>query len=349
MCSIFYGISENECIDVTDNILKYLKKGNKITINDNINNIIGIDPYINMLKNLYIYKDNKLIKTIKEYDNKICNLLSIEKIHYLIDNKPLPFGFIILRHVRCIMSNTYWNECIRSIRKFHPDTHILIIDDASDKKYIFKEPDIDITNNCVTIDSEYKGSGELLPYYYYHKIRHCEKVIILHDTVFLNSNISDHVNDVKTFKYLWYFTNIWKGSRDNIINAFDILKHNDDLYNYFDSTQWFGCFGGMMALTLEMLDGVVEFFDMFKLLDIIKSRPERQNFERIIAILFCKYTEYINKDDDIHDIHDIYDNTHISLFGNIFDQPDAFNLTMEKYIKNKSTNINLITKVWSGR
>ena len=45
-------------------------------------------------------------------------------------------GFIILRHVRCPDTNSYWIKCYNSIRNFYPENGILIIDDNSDLNFV---------------------------------------------------------------------------------------------------------------------------------------------------------------------------------------------------------------------
>jgi hypothetical protein len=79
------------------------------------------------------------------------------------------FGFIITRHVNNESVNKVWISCISQIRKFYPDVLIVIIDDNSNYEFIHY-PD-NFLDNCIVVDSEYKRSGELLPYYYFYHNR----------------------------------------------------------------------------------------------------------------------------------------------------------------------------------
>ena len=79
------------------------------------------------------------------------------------------FGFIMTRHVNSEKTNNYWNNSIRCIRRFYPDTKIIIIDDNSN--YEFVKADYEY-KNIEIIQSEYKGRGELLPYFYFYKNRY---------------------------------------------------------------------------------------------------------------------------------------------------------------------------------
>ena len=76
------------------------------------------------------------------------------------------FGFILTRHVNSMTTNNYWNQCIRCIKRFYPSTKIIVIDDNSN--YDFVKADYDY-KNIEIIQSEFKGRGELLAYYYFYK------------------------------------------------------------------------------------------------------------------------------------------------------------------------------------
>jgi hypothetical protein len=103
------------------------------------------------------------------------------------------FGFIILRHVNSDLTNKYWIECYDCIRKFYLDNPILIIDDNSNYDFITEKE----LKNATIIKSEFaKGKGEILPYYYYYKNKIADRVIFIHDSVFIQERIDfeDKVN-----------------------------------------------------------------------------------------------------------------------------------------------------------
>ncbi len=343
MLKILYGVNVNKCIDITDTIYKYLETKTEITTHDNIHAIIGFDPYKNIKKYIYIYKNDKLINIIREANEYLLKPLSLSVTDNIVNYNDNIFSFIVLRHVRCENTNKYWNECIRCIRNIYPTNHILIIDDASDKKYIISDADIDVSNNCTVIDSEFPKRGEILPYYYYYKIRHSNKVIMLHDSMFLQSNITSDIYNVKSFSYLWHFDNRCKGGRNNnFYSAVNLLNNANEIHNYFDDINWNGCFGGMVVITLDTLDTIVKHYDIFKMLDIIVTRQDRENFERIIALIFYKYNEKFEQNEP--------NINNISLYGSIHSHPHAFYLTYDGY-KTLYSGINNypIIKIWSGR
>ena len=81
------------------------------------------------------------------------------------------FGFIITRHVNSEQTNKYWNHSILCLRRFYPFVKIVIIDDNSDPQFLKANFDY---RNIEIVNSEFKGRGELLPYYYYLKNKYFE-------------------------------------------------------------------------------------------------------------------------------------------------------------------------------
>jgi hypothetical protein len=48
----------------------------------------------------------------------------------------MSYGFIVLRHVNSALTNEYWNECVKCIRRFYPQKKIVVIDDNSNKDFV---------------------------------------------------------------------------------------------------------------------------------------------------------------------------------------------------------------------
>ena len=97
------------------------------------------------------------------------------------------FGFIITRHVNSEKTNMYWNRCVKCIKTFYPYKKIIIIDDNSNEQFL--KADVDYIN-VTTIQSEFKGRGELLAYYYYIKNKFFENAVIVHDSVFFHKRVN---------------------------------------------------------------------------------------------------------------------------------------------------------------
>jgi hypothetical protein len=190
-------------------------------------------------------------------------------------------GFIILRHVNSELTNTYWNHCYDCIRTFYPEHPILIIDDNSNYECINER----VLYKTTIINSDYKGRGELLPYYYYLQNALFDTAVIIHDSVFINKTVDLTVTN---YKLIWEFEHQWDQVSDEteMINAFG----DKDLLNFYkNKTLWKGCFGGMVMITHDYLKMVNSHYDISKLLDYVLTRYNRCSFERVIGCLLQKF------------------------------------------------------------
>ena len=159
---------------------------------------------------------------------------------------------------------------------------ILIIDDNSNYEYVSNEN----LSNTMIIQSEYPQRGELLPYYYYLRIRLFETAVILHDSVFINQYIDFKVD---TYKMLWDFQHnpIFDQPEDQMkmINVFNDI----DLLNFYNNkTLWTGCFGSMTIINYEFLCSINQKYDLSKLLEHVLTRYNRCSFERVFACILQK-------------------------------------------------------------
>lgn len=232
-------------------------------------------------------------------------------------------GFIILRHVNSDITNKYWIESYNCIRKLYPENAIVIIDDNSNYDYI-----TNITvHNTTIINSEYKGCGELLPYYYYSLNKWFDQAVIIHDSVFIKKMIDFSVDK---YKILWSFEH-WYDNMQMEIYLISLLDNNAELINFYNNKElWKGCFGGMSIISHDYLKFVNDKYNFSKLLEYVRTREYRCYFERVIStILQCNHNHY-NKF-LLGDIHN-YCN-----WGYTFDQYITEPLDLP------------IIKVWTGR
>jgi hypothetical protein len=200
------------------------------------------------------------------------------------------FGIIMIRHVNNETSNEYWKECYKNIRDHydHSNIPILIIDDNSKREFIKYDFQLE---NCIVLENhDYPGRAEMLPYYYLYKLKIFKKALIIHDSTFIKKKINfDDVNDIL---FLWHFHHEW----DNPIGEQNLIKklnNNDELLNTFrNKNSWVGCFGSQCFIELDFLEKIQEKYDIFKLLDFIKTRSDRMCFERILAVI--SFTEKPN-------------------------------------------------------
>lgn len=243
-----------------------------------------------------------------------------------------PKGFIILRHVNNEKTNQYWIECYESIRKLYEDP-IIIIDDNSNYNYITPHE----TVNCRVINSEYKGRGEILPYYYLYKDHLFENSIILHDSTFITQyiNFEDPPSNIR---FLWTFEHRWNNPKTEIYLLYK-LRNPKFLQYYVLNHVWNGCFGCQSCISFTFIQQLQEKYNLFYLLNIINNRSMRMAFERVFGLL-CHY-----EDRELL--------KHSSYFGKIH-QYMKWGYTYEEYVKEKDKNENKLDtykmiKIWTGR
>ena len=75
------------------------------------------------------------------------------------------FGFIVSVHCENSEQKQFYAECYECIRKIY-DNKIIFINDNSTVPIT-----VDGFENVEVIDSEYLSRGELLPYYYFYKLK----------------------------------------------------------------------------------------------------------------------------------------------------------------------------------
>lgn len=209
-------------------------------------------------------------------------------------------GFVIVRHINTEQTAQYWRESCLCIRKFY-DNPILIVDDNSDSKFI--NVDEVLVDNCTIVKSEFHGRGEILGYYYFHKLRPFDKAVIIHDSVFLNSKID--FDSVVEFRSLWSFEHQY----DNVLHILSKITHLEPcsqiLRMYLAKSKWKGCFGIMAVISWTFLDRLVQRFELFdRLLPYITCREDRCSLERIFSCLVAiDFPEIVLKPHLISNIH----------------------------------------------
>jgi hypothetical protein len=296
-------------------------------------------------------------------DQKIRNQLSELEGKY-----PKNFGIIFTRHVNSVSTDRYWKETIRCIRE-HYHTHLIImIDDNSNPSFLtpfhienaksnssipsISAHEVGISNekwctelenpfsNILYIQSEYPGTGELLPYYYLHKYQFFEHALIIHDSMFLQSPPSlEEIEQIDTVKFLWTIPH-WYNYTEDIISMIHFLINPNALIQYYHKEQsnWSGCFGVQSIIHYSFLEKIEEEFGLFELLHQIKTRENRMSLERIFGMLCSILDSNLKKKP--------------SLYGNVCINYINPGYTFDQYLtgknKNQIPNYPMI-KVWTSR
>lgn len=244
----------------------------------------------------------------------------------------MSLGFIIIRHVNNKITDYYWKECYTCIRKFY-DNPILIIDDSSNKQFL--NENIFLEKCTIIYDTEHKGAAELLPYYYFHKLKPFDTAVIIHDSIFIQSKLQFNLNLNENIRFLWSFNHYFNNEIfDSIQNLTSSLAHNNDLIKlYQQKNNWIGSFGTMSVIRWSFLEKINEKHLIFsRLLPLIKNRSNRHALERILALI-----AYYNDE-----------NIQSSFFGDIHTFFNKYDISFSDYLINDFTNYPIM-KVWTGR
>jgi hypothetical protein len=198
----------------------------------------------------------------------------------------MDLGFIILRHVNSEISNNYWIICYNQIRKFYPTNKILLIDDNSNYDLISKDIELALTNTTI-IQSEYKGRGEILPYYYYLSNKLFDIAVVIHDSVFIQRYIDFGTDN----RFIWEFEHHWDNMADES-KMINVLNNKEELYDYYiNKSLWKGCFGTMTIINHDFLKILENKYNISNLVNYITCRKDRMALERVFGCLFTKENE----------------------------------------------------------
>jgi hypothetical protein len=267
------------------------------------------------------FNDNMLIiNNEKKYNNLINYYNDIKKLLY----NDIDLCFIILRYVIDERTNTLWQNCYDCIRNFY-NNKIIIIDDHSNDKYLTKDK---ILINCEIIKSEFKGRGELLPYYYYLKNRFSNRIVVLHDSMFIKEKIDFiKIKNYNNFTRLFSFhSNAYNMDIQYFKDYCNCINKGNIIYDYHlkNKNHLIGCFGVCYIIDYDFLYKIENKYKITNLINIIDTRDKRKTLERFFSCLF----EYESNSTKCPD-----------LMGSIF-------ITL-KHIKNKQKVP--IEKYFSGR
>ena len=184
--------------------------------------------------------------------------------------------------------------------------------------------------NCQIIKSEYPQRGEILGYYYLHKLKLFDKAIIIHDSLFIKKYFDfDKYNNI----FLWSFNHDYDDD-NNILKIISKLKNYQEIIKlYNNKDKWLGCYGIMSITTWDNIDLINKKYNFFNsVLPIINTRNDRMALERIYACL-CYLNNNLNHKS--------------SILGDI-NQYCEWGLDYDDYINDKMKNLPIV-KVWTGR
>jgi hypothetical protein len=142
-------------------------------------------------------------------------------------------------------------------------------------------------------DTEHKGCAELLPYYYAHRLRPAQRVVILHDSVFLHQRLDVGSWSAQTgIQFLWRIPHYYDDTiQTEIHELIDTLpegerEHLRSMY-YHTKGDWTGIFGVMSVIDIAWLDEVEKRFGgLFeRWFPVVKNREYRSALERVFGLI----------------------------------------------------------------
>lgn len=255
------------------------------------------------------------------------------------DAKELAVGgksyvFVLLRHLRTAKDNELWLAAYGSIRKYYTNK-IVIIDDNSAINTVNGK-----LYNTEILQSDYAGAGETLPYYYYLQYRWADRMIFLHDTMFLYRPFRPEEVDTDA-RFHWYFENKDTTVVHRLQAFLPSLRNPKKLADALDQGQpWRACFGVAMTVSLTVVQRIEEAYRLFSVMPMmIRNRRDREMAERLVGLVF--FVEGIQQ---------------ASTFGDIMAYPGAFQtgwpaggFSAARYTLEQAGYDAALFKVWRGR
>jgi hypothetical protein len=212
-------------------------------------------------------------------------------------------AFIVTTCLKTPAHLHYLTECLAHIRRLYPHRHIYVIEDNSAPEMLIllqQQQQLQRTNdpNLEIVPSRVKGGGEINPYLFLLEDERCthDKLIYIHDTVFLKRNIDAFVQQAAEINFMWYC--------DSALYQDTFVAENRDilqqLYFYLGDTKM--CietfirligpherftvkFGAMAVFTRAFMQKVNMVTNFRQVTHLFHKRVHRCFFERVLAYL----------------------------------------------------------------
>lgn len=245
------------------------------------------------------------------------------------------YVFVLLRHIRQPSDNELWISSYNSIRRYYTNK-IVIIDDNSQLNTVngkLYETEI--------MTSDYAGAGETLPYYYFLMHRWADRMIFLHDTMFLYRPFRAEEVDTEG-RFHWSFRADKAPVEERLRSFLPSLRNHKELVGLLSrSDDWRACFGVAMVVGLPVVEALEEKYKLFStMVMMIRNRKDREMAERLVGLVFF-HEGYVSLET-------------CDTFGDILKYPKAFegswsNLATARYQLEQAGYDSAIMKVWRGR
>lgn len=219
----------------------------------------------------------------------------------------MSIGFIVPCCIRKPIHMKSLDRCIRSIRKHHPETPIVVIVDYTSK---LDRGDVSGYDNVIwEFDTEHVPA-DMLTHKYFLKNKYFQKSIVIQDSMEVLAPF-ENVESIQC-SYLWHFNNHRKewsvieeprtlyNVSNNIVTHDDLVRHI--LKNFITDTKfqdyaldmyenkrlWSGCFGCLGIYDIKFIEKLEEQTHFTDFIVKMKSNRLRRAIESIWS-LACQY------------------------------------------------------------
>jgi hypothetical protein len=192
------------------------------------------------------------------------------------------------------------NVCVYFIRKTQPvNTPIHIVRNPNSRHDItsldiLTDPDIKIHVN------PYPDAGEIGTLYWMSDNKgaiQTEYAILLHDSMRCIKSLENHIVHMKSngvhVSHLWSFHKGFSYHLNEIRQCFDLIdanKANERTMQMMKFPKgWAGCFGCSMIISIERLCFYAKHAHLFAPIEIMKVKPYREAYERILGLMFNEF------------------------------------------------------------
>jgi hypothetical protein len=216
--------------------------------------------------------------------------------------RPTTDVIVILRYAKDERGDfsSHFNKCYDSVRKFHPDKKVVVIDDTP-LKYVDRTfgngQNYEVIRTSIT-DPKLQGKAEMLPFYYFHKHRWADRMLFLHDSVHLSQRLPDF-NDLD-YKPVMDHMSTHAPQCERSVELLNLCKEGKGS-EFNLSGDWHGSTGTMCLISLALLDQMQNDFNILELVNVMggKEQPgyvgiryDRCTLEKIIPYCVHKTTGF---------------------------------------------------------
>lgn len=191
-------------------------------------------------------------------------------------------GVYICCHARNSLQALSLGRCIRSIRNYHNDIDITVIDDCSSFE-IDKKSLEDTYFVKFIINNLYPHAGEILPYLYNFKTQKYDIFIVLHDSMYLQKPIPESIWNSKMQNLFTFQSHrrIYDAGVESLIKKMGKL----DLLQIYRGNNWKGSFGCCLIITKECNNAMFRDYNLENIYSLVNNRRSREYCERLLGVM----------------------------------------------------------------